>query len=187
MPQYGFHFDMTACTGCKTCQIAGKDKNDLGPGLFCRRVGCFEGGKYPRPWHYYLSLSCNHCAAPRCVAACAGGALSKDAATGAVLYDPSRCTGCQACVSSCPYGAVQFDTAECRIVKCDMCHDLISAGQEPACTSTCPMRALHFGPLDELRQRYGDARDARGLPDSSLTRPSLLLTIDRHARPELIG
>ena len=28
MPKMGFYYNQSACTGCKTCQVACKDKND---------------------------------------------------------------------------------------------------------------------------------------------------------------
>jgi anaerobic dimethyl sulfoxide reductase subunit B len=173
--QMGFFFDMTACIGCKTCQIACNDKNDLGAGVLFRRVVGFEGGKFPNPWVYYVSMTCNHCAEPLCVSSCSTGALYKDGKTGAVLLDGDKCIGCKKCVLACPYGIPQYLETTGRIAKCDMCQDLISAGEEPACTSSCVMRALHFGRLDELKWKYGGTQDVKGLPASSVTNPSILI------------
>ena len=38
-----------------------------------------------------------------------------------------------------------------------MCLDLIKKGETPACVASCMMRALKFGPIEELRAQYGDA------------------------------
>ena len=66
----GFYFDMTACIGCRTCQVACKDKNDLEMGVIFRRLSDFEVGEYPAVQTYHYSGSCNHCEKPECVAAC---------------------------------------------------------------------------------------------------------------------
>ena len=33
MTQYGFYFDSSRCTGCKTCELVCKDYHDLGPDI----------------------------------------------------------------------------------------------------------------------------------------------------------
>ena len=66
----GFYFDMTACIGCKTCQIACKDKNDLPLGTLYRNIESYETGEFPKPGAYHLSVSCNHCEKPACVEMC---------------------------------------------------------------------------------------------------------------------
>ena len=42
--RYAFRFDSAACSGCRTCQIACKDKHDLAAGLRWRRVWEVTGG-----------------------------------------------------------------------------------------------------------------------------------------------
>jgi len=181
MAQMGFWYDMTTCIGCKTCQVACKDKNNLPAGVFFRRVSGYEGGKFPQPWVYYLSLSCNHCAAPRCVASCPSGALYKETRLGAVLIDPDKCEGCRKCQDSCPYGNVHYLEAAGKAAKCDMCRDLTAAGGQPACASSCVMRALRFGPLEELENQALGTKDVRGLPDCRLTRPSIVIVPEPEA------
>lgn len=44
MTQYGFYFDSTRCTGCRTCEMACKDYNDLPANYAFRRVFDYEGG-----------------------------------------------------------------------------------------------------------------------------------------------
>ncbi|MBM3420212.1 MAG: 4Fe-4S ferredoxin, partial [Bacteroidetes bacterium] len=48
MKRPAFYFDSTACSGCKACQVACKDKNDLSPGLTWRRIYEIEGGDWVR-------------------------------------------------------------------------------------------------------------------------------------------
>lgn len=175
MNQLGFYFDMTACTGCKTCQIACMDKNDFGPEIQFRQVKYFEGGRFPNPWLYYISFSCGHCANPGCITSCKAGALYKDEATGAVLVDRSKCTGCRECLAACPYGVPQYSEVSGKMLKCDMCLDLISAGEEPACSSSCPMRALLFGSMAELERHEGGIKSAKGLPCGKKTQPAFLI------------
>ena len=44
----GFYFNQQMCIGCRTCQVACKDKNDLEVGYLFRRVESFEVGEFPR-------------------------------------------------------------------------------------------------------------------------------------------
>ena len=91
--------------------------------------------------------------------ACPTGRTVKDAETGLVYHDPEiNCAGaaCQLCVQACPYNhPVYIEDLE-KVVKCDGCRDLVAKGEQPACVASCMMRALHFGPIDELRAQYGD-------------------------------
>ncbi|MBM7854110.1 anaerobic dimethyl sulfoxide reductase subunit B (iron-sulfur subunit) [Desulfohalotomaculum tongense] len=174
MGQKGFYFDMTICIGCKTCQVACKDKNELPVEVLFRKVRTFEGGKYPKPWVYHLSMSCNHCAEPKCVKNCPTGALYKRK-DGIVAHNRERCIGCQYCVWSCPYGAPNYLEEEGKSGKCDMCADLIDKGKNPACVDACMMRALHFGDLEELKAKYGGTSNIKVLPDSGITKPSILI------------
>ncbi|BAS26236.1 DMSO/selenate family reductase complex B subunit [Limnochorda pilosa] len=172
MGQLGFYVDMTACIGCRTCQVACKDKNNLDVGALYRRVYTFEGGTYPRPWVYHLSMGCNHCEEPRCVENCPTGALTKRP-DGLVVLDKDACIGCRYCVWSCPYGAPQYIEAEGRVGKCDGCADLVDQGLNPACVDACPMRAIEFGDVDELRRKHGGTDRVKGMPDPALTHPAV--------------
>ncbi len=176
MAQFGFHFDMTSCVACKTCQIACNDKNDLKVGEIYRKVRRSEGGKYPNPWIYYLSMSCNHCEDPKCVTNCPTGASYKSAEDGRVAIDQSKCIGCQYCVWSCPYEARVYHKDSGTVGKCDMCADLIQKGEKPACVDACFMRALHFGEIEELKKQYGGVQDLEILPSSDITKPAVLIT-----------
>lgn len=176
MTQLGFHIDTRYCIECKSCQIACNDKNNLGVETLFRQVHYFEGGEFPNPWVWHLSMSCNHCVDPLCVKNCPTGALYKREKDGIVLHDPEKCIGCRYCEWSCPYGAISFLENEKVIGKCNFCVDLIDEGKNPACVDACLMRVLHFGDIEELRKEFGGSGDIVGLPDSHITQPSLLIT-----------
>ncbi|HWI52688.1 MAG TPA: DMSO/selenate family reductase complex B subunit [Symbiobacteriaceae bacterium] len=175
MAQMGFYYDMTACVACKTCQVACKDKKDLSVGPLLRKVKTFEGGQFPKPWVYHLSISCNHCAEPKCVQNCPTGALSKREKDGLVLHDQDVCIGCRYCTWSCPYQAPQYIEEAGRIAKCNGCADLVDQGKNPACVDACGMRCLEFGEIEALRKKYGDLPNLVVLPDSGITNPSLVV------------
>jgi anaerobic dimethyl sulfoxide reductase subunit B (iron-sulfur subunit) len=177
MTQLGFHVDSRYCVECRTCQIACVDKNNLKAGPLFRQVYTFEGGKFPNIWGYHLSMACNHCAEPLCVANCPTGAMYKRKEDGIVLLDKDKCIGCKYCIWSCPYGAPNYIEKEGKVGKCNFCVDLIDQGLNPACVDACNMRVLEFGDIEELQQKYPDSTsDIRGLPDSDFTKPSLLIT-----------
>ena len=86
-----FFLDVQTCTGCKTCMVACKDKNDLPLGVRWRRVVEFAGGDWVRlpdgtfnqsVFAYYISVSCNHCREPLCVQNCPSQAISVQAGVG---------------------------------------------------------------------------------------------------------
>jgi anaerobic dimethyl sulfoxide reductase subunit B (iron-sulfur subunit) len=180
--QFAFYFDSSACSGCKACQAACKDKNDLPVGLLWRRVYEVSGGGWTRDgdawisdiFAYNLSVSCNHCARPICVEVCPARAITKRA-DGIVLIDQDKCLGCQYCSWACPYGAPQYDAQHGRMTKCDFCADYIDVGLPPACVAACPLRALDFGPMDDLTAKYGSAHSVYPLPETNLTEPAWMI------------
>jgi anaerobic dimethyl sulfoxide reductase subunit B (iron-sulfur subunit) len=181
--QLGWYVDWRGCTGCRTCQIACKDDNDLPAGVLWRRVEEVAAGGYeacgealvPHVRAYYVPVACNHCLEPSCVDACPAGAIVKRPDDGLVLLDESACLACGACESACPYGAIQVDPATGLASKCDFCADHIAAGRDPICVSACPMRVLDWGPLAELQAQHGDLASVPPLPDDAITRPALVL------------
>lgn len=181
MAQYGFYFDQTACAGCHTCQIACKDKNRLDVGYLLREVHTYECGEYPNPGYYHLATTCNHCDNPACVEACPAGSMTKHDEDGLVYNDPETCIGCGACAQACPYGVPAIDVEHSLSIKCDGCHERVAAGLMPTCVSACPMRALDFGPIDELREKYGETAAIAPLPDPSVTGPNVVITPCRDA------
>lgn len=174
MAQKGFYYNMGACIGCKVCQIACKDINGLEVGLDYRNVEYFEEGKFPKPEFHYMSMACNHCAEPKCIQVCPVGALSKAEETGLVLHDKETCIGCKACVAACPYEAMHYKEEENKSGKCDGCISLVKKGEQPACVSGCLTRALDFGDLDELKEKYKNV-NFTNLEDKQNTNPSILI------------
>jgi len=170
MGKKGFAFNQDVCIGCKTCQMACKDKNDLPVGILFRNVKSYEAGDFPHASLYHFSATCNHCAKPACVEKCPKGAMYINKEDGTVQHDDDACIGCRSCVRNCPFGVPQF-IAERKIVrKCDACLSLREAGEEPACVASCPMRALSFGEMRDLTgANKGAVRDLPIRPDSKLT------------------
>lgn len=187
--QLGFYFDQTMCTGCKACQIACKDKNDLPVGVTWRRVAEYAGGTWreqggtftPNVFTYYTSVACNHCEDPICVRVCPTQAMHKGE-DGVVTVDPDLCVGCRYCEWACPYSAPQFDADAGVMTKCDLCSDYVAEGKDPACVASCPSRALEYGEIDELRAKYGDTANIEPLPDPSITKPNLVVNPHRDAQ-----
>ncbi len=156
MSQIGFYYDQTRCAGCKTCQVACKDKNGLGVGTVLREVRSYQVGSYPKATLYHYSATCNHCENPACVKACPVRAMQKDPDDGTVFNDHDLCIGCGSCVQACPYGVPRLDAQTGWSWKCDGCRTLRAEGYEPACVEACPYRALEFGDVDELRAAHPD-------------------------------
>ncbi len=186
----GFYFDQTRCTGCKACQIACKDTNDLPVGVLWRRVAEYAGGSWrthgrtfsPQVFAYYVSMACNHCDDPVCTEVCPTTAMHRDD-DGVIVVDEELCVGCRYCEWSCPYSAPQFDADAGHMTKCDLCADERAEGREPACVLACPSRALDWGPIDELRAAHGDIDAVEPLPDGSVVQPNLVIKPHRDAEP----
>jgi anaerobic dimethyl sulfoxide reductase subunit B (iron-sulfur subunit) len=186
-----FFLDTQICTGCKTCMVACRDKNDLPAGVRWRRVVEFAGGDWLRladgtfsqnVFAYYISVSCNHCREPICVQACPSTAMNQDD-HGIVTVDPQKCLGCRYCEWACPYSAPQFDEALGQMTKCDFCREEIERGGVPACVAGCPTRALQFGEFDWLAARCGSSQLMAPLPPTVLTEPNFILEPHRDTQP----
>lgn len=185
MAQYGFLFDSTRCTGCRTCMLACKDYKDLDQSHAFRKVYDFEGGSVTAAedgsvtsdvFMYHVSAACNHCANPACLEACPVGAVVKDEGNGLVYINQDVCGGARACVDACPYGVpIYFEDVK-KANKCDGCRDRVAAGLRPICVESCPLRALDFGEIEELRAAHPEAVDAIApLPAGDATGPSLCI------------
>lgn len=181
--QYGFHIDVSRCTGCKTCEMACRDAYHLGKAPSFRRVCEYAGGSWiadKDAWRhnvfvYHVSVACNHCDDPICQQVCPSGAMRKHE-DGFVVLDSERCIGCGSCAFACPYKAPSF-SAEMHVMrKCDGCRVRVHKGLDPICVAACPMRALDFGPIEQLRERYGSIRDVAPLPSSEFTKPNIVVT-----------
>jgi anaerobic dimethyl sulfoxide reductase subunit B (iron-sulfur subunit) len=181
--QYAFYFDSSACSGCKACQVACKDRHSLRVGLMWRRVYEVVGGAWSRrgqAWvssvfAYNVSLACNHCERPICAEVCPTKAITRRD-DGIVLLDPDKCIGCKYCSWACPYGAPQYDAEAGRMTKCDFCAEDLDVGLPPSCVAACPLRALDFGDRAVLEQKYGPLEVIYPLPETHLTEPALVVT-----------
>ena len=187
-----FFLDTQICTGCKTCMIACKDKNDLPMGVRWRRVVEFAGGDWvdsgngtfsQNVFAYYISLSCNHCQDPICVRSCPSKAMSQDD-HGIVTVDSKKCLGCRYCEWVCPYSAPQSDEALGQMTKCDFCREELEQGGIPSCVAGCPTRALQFGDYDEIAALHGASPLMAPLPSALLTDPNLILGPHSDGKPE---
>jgi carbon-monoxide dehydrogenase iron sulfur subunit len=108
-----------------------------------------------------VPVKCAHCETAPCLLGCPVGAIRRDRATDAVLVDDPRCIGCFSCVLVCPYGAIRLSHDRKRIHKCDSCVGRLAGGQEPACSASCPTRALAFREVEELARERTAATAAR--------------------------
>jgi anaerobic dimethyl sulfoxide reductase subunit B (iron-sulfur subunit) len=164
---YAFTFDASACSGCKACQEACKDKNNLPVGVMWRWVIEVSGGGWVqegKAWTnnvfaYNLSIACNHCVHPKCAGVCPTDAYIHRA-DGIVYIDPSKCMGCGYCSWACPYNAPRYNPELGQMAKCNFCFDNIDVGLPPSCVAACPMRVLNFVKVDDGRRTVDDAQSS---------------------------
>lgn len=190
MTQYGFYFDATRCTGCKTCEAACRDYHDLPLDLSYRHVYELEGGTWNQAtdgtwttnsYTYYTSFSCCHCEKPACTQVCPTGAMHKDD-NGIVSVDTHRCIGCGYCELACPYGNPQVNRELHHSVKCDGCAARVEQGKQPICVDACLMRAIQFAPTDTLPQE-GKRANVAPLPDPDVTTPNFFIKTCASSQP----
>ena len=102
-------------------------------------------------WHL-MSDSCKHCVDAPCLNACPTGAIVHTEFS-SVLVQPDICTGCGACVTSCPFGVVAESEIDHHAHKCTLCYDRLSDDLTPACAKACPTQSIQFGPISELQEQ----------------------------------
>jgi formate dehydrogenase iron-sulfur subunit len=180
--QYRFHFDMTKCIGCRSCEVACNEQNGNPADLHWRRIGEIEGGVYPNTRRHYLSMGCNHCLDPDCLRGCPVNAYTKDPVTGIVLHSADACIGCQYCVWNCPYSVPQFNPERGVVGKCDMCHGRLNDGLEPACVNACPDGAISIEivNVDAWRADYS-AAESPGMPAAGQTISTTRITLPQRS------
>src|SRR2546427_11150242 len=184
--QYRFHFDMTKCIGCKCCVVACNEQNGNPAEINWRRVGEIEGGWYPNTQRLHLSMGCNHCLEPTCMTGCPVDAYSKDAITGVVIHSAETCIGCQYCTWNCSYGVPQYNPERGVVGKCDMCHNRLAEGREPACVSACPESAIQIEIVNitEWKRDYAASANAPGLPSADDSLSTTRITLPKNLPPD---
>jgi formate dehydrogenase iron-sulfur subunit len=183
--------DISKCIGCKACQVACMEWNDL------RDAIGINHGVYDNP----MDLSdqswtvmrfseveptpdrlewlirkdgCMHCADPGCLKACpAPGAIVKFG-NGIVDFNQEHCIGCGYCISGCPFNIPRLSQKDGKAYKCTLCSDRVAVGLEPACVKTCPTGAITYGAKDDMVEYAGlRVKDlkGRGYPQAGIYDP----------------
>src|SRR6266851_9318621 len=182
MPEpVGFFTDTTVCIGCKACQVACHQWNDLpaepGPNnglpvlsgdsydntrsfsdVNWRHVKFIEQFSEDRSQAAWLMMSdvCKHCVNAPCLEVCPTGAIMRTEFD-SVYIQSSVCNGCRDCVSACPFGVIHMggteNTGQGTAKKCTLCYDRLQNGLQPACATVCPTASIQFGPIEELKVR----------------------------------
>jgi Fe-S-cluster-containing dehydrogenase component len=179
----GLVIDLDTCVGCHACAVNCKEWNTSSPsgpltdtdpygskpsGVWFNRVHSYEAGEGATGRTVNFPRSCLHCETPACVTVCPTGASYKRAEDGIVLVNPDTCIGCKLCSWACPYGAREFDEDEGVMKKCTLCVDRIyntnlpEHERTPACVSTCPSSARHFGDFNDPDSNVSLLVAARG-------------------------
>jgi len=185
--QYRFHFDMSHCVGCQCCVVACNEQNNNPAGVHWRRVGEIEGGQYPDTKRHHLSMACNHCLDPACLTGCPTDAYVKLEDTGVVVHREEECIGCGYCTWNCPYSVPQFNPERKIVTKCDMCHNRLAEGLEPACVAACPEQAIRIEKVNisEWQENHAQA-DAPHVPESGITISTTRITLPKDIPQEVL-
>lgn len=183
--------DVTKCIGCKACQSACQEWNDLR-----EEVGINEGS-YQNPhdltensWTLMRFAEheqngtlewlirkdgCMHCADPGCLKACPSPGAIIQYSNGIVDFHEEHCIGCGYCVAGCPFDVPRISKKDSKAYKCTLCSDRVSVGLEPACIKACPTQALVFGSkedmIDHANDRIADLKE-RGFDQAGLYDPA---------------
>src|SRR5262249_20388258 len=182
MPEaVGFYTDTTVCIGCKACQVACHQWNDLpaehGPkrqslpllsghsydntgslsDVNWRHVKFIEQFSADRRQAAWLMMSdvCKHCAHAPCLEVCPTGAIVRTEFDTVYIQEPA-CNGCRDCVAACPFGVIHMSETRHIAQKCTFCYDRLKQQLPPACAQACPTGSIKFGPLTELQKQAHD-------------------------------
>jgi len=176
--RYGLLHDTTLCVGCRSCEVACYEVNELAPlqakwkrkdkrpavdddSVFDKVRGTSDLAYTVVNRHQeatatapavYRKHQCMHCNEPCCASVCFVNAFEKTP-EGPVLYHADVCVGCRYCIMACPYDALAYEydaPLTPRVVRCTMCLDRIRKGQDPGCADACPNGAITFGKREEL-------------------------------------
>jgi formate dehydrogenase iron-sulfur subunit len=194
----GFLTDTTLCIGCKACEVACKQWNqlpmdnwgfkgfsydntgDLGAATwrhvaFVERIGDHDGRRptslqpFQSNW-LMMSDVCKHCVNAGCLEACPTGAIIRTEFD-TVVIQQDVCNGCGYCLPGCPFGVPALSASDRKAHKCTLCYDRLKDSLEPACAKACPTDSIQFGPVDRLLERARERvaeLHERGVPNAYL-------------------
>jgi formate dehydrogenase beta subunit len=206
--------DTTTCIGCKACEVACLEWNDLP-----FRETVFDNTYQTMPetaWNYWNLIQfrehtredgtlqwlmrkdqCMHCAEPGCLIACPADGAIVQYQNGIVDFQQEYCIGCQYCTAGCPFNIPKFNPATKKMFKCTLCTDRVSQGLEPACIKACPTGCLHFGSKEDMtalgQARAAQLREHGGHTNAGLYDPegvggaSVMYVLHDIANPEAYG
>jgi formate dehydrogenase beta subunit len=166
LPVVSKYIDTTTCIGCKACEVACQEWNDL-KALPTQQTGTYQ--TMPELDAEFWNLirfnerehegglvwlmrkdQCMHCEDPGCLAACPAPGAIVQYENGIVDVNPSACIGCGFCTTGCPFNVPKFHTGTGKMAKCTLCVDRVETGLEPACIKACPTGCLQFGTKDDM-------------------------------------
>ena len=183
--------DTTKCIGCKACQVACMEWNDLRDevgscvGVYdnpadlsaqswtLMRFSEYEDDKGDLEW-LIRKDGCMHCEDPGCLKACPSPGAIIQYANGIVDFQEEHCIGCGYCITGCPFNIPRISKQDRKAYKCTLCSDRVAVGQQPACVKTCPTGAIVFGSkeamVDHAAERIVDLK-SRGFDNAGLYDP----------------
>ena len=159
--------DESKCIGCKACQVACMNWNDLRDDVGTN-IGVYDNPADLSPSSWTLMRffevevekdklewlirkdGCMHCADPGCLKACPSPGAIVKYSNGIVDFISENCIGCGYCISGCPFNVPRISKADNKAYKCSLCSDRVAVGQAPACVKTCPTGAISFGSKDDM-------------------------------------
>ena len=169
----GFYTDTTVCIGCKACEVACKEWNQLPArnggvntlsgasydntrrldGINWRHVKFIEqfDAQHQGRW-LMMSDVCKHCVQAGCIEVCPTNAIIRTEFD-TVVIQSDVCNGCRACIAACPFGVIDVNPVTHTAMKCTLCYDRMQVGLTPACAQACPTQSIQFGTIRDLRQR----------------------------------
>ncbi|MBN3806397.1 formate dehydrogenase subunit beta [Paraburkholderia sp. Ac-20336] len=184
--------DVSKCIGCKACQTACMEWNDLrdeighNVGVYdnpadlsehswtVMRFSEHENDAGDLEW-LIRKDGCMHCEDPGCLKACPSPGAIVQYTNGIVDFHEENCIGCGYCITGCPFNVPRLSKKDHRAYKCTLCSDRVAVGQEPACVKTCPTGAIMFGTKEDMKQqaedRIEDLKD-RGFQNAGLYDPA---------------
>ncbi len=171
----GFFTDTTLCIGCKACEVACKQWNQLPDDGFNFTAMSYDNTAQlgASTWRHvafierpvalstqdagafswlFSSDVCKHCVRAGCLESCPTGAIIRTEFE-TVYVQPDVCNGCGYCVVNCPFGVIDRREDDGRAWKCTLCYDRLRADMTPACAKACPTESIQFGNIEELRDR----------------------------------